>query len=374
MKLKNSLLLAAATFVAASSANAQTVIDITGSTAGRSAVHNAIRTVLSNETFVYNGSNFNGASKVLFKGDISGTPVIVRTTWSGSAAGVRDVAQNNSSVWFPNTSIDTNSLNNTEVNLANNSVNTVQDVAEIAYSDVFQSSTIYGSPTLTDDQAGIIPFKFYASVDAPASLSNITSLQARRLWQTGASNLAYFSGNSSDRTTLIAATGRDPESGTRITAMAEIGYGVFNEVKQYQPTISAGAVTGVALWPAGTYAEGNGGYTSGSSVKTAVQATSFGPAGFGLISYIGSSDWPAVNAAKELSYNGVFYSADAVKEGKYTFWGYLHQMKQPSLSGTANTFYGSLLTAVRADVSWLVKTTDMGVERSSDGGLVNPKY
>ena len=371
MKLKNSLLLAAATFVAASSANAQTVIDITGSTAGRSAVHNAIRTVLSNETFAYNGANFNGASKVIFKGDISGTPVIIRTSWSGSAAGVRDVAQNNSSVWFPVTTIDTISLNNTAVSMANSSANTVQDTPEIAYSDVFQSSTIYGSPTLTDDKAGIIPFKFYASADAPATLTNISSLQARSLFGSGYIPLAVLSGNSTDQATYIYATGRDPESGTRITGMAEVGYGVFGAVQHYQPTVNSGAVTAVTLWPAGTYAEGNGGYTSGKDVKTAVEANGFGN-GLGLISFTGSSDWSAI--AKELSYNGISFSADNVKQGKYTFWGYLHQMRHSSLSGTPLSFYGLLLTAVRADTSWLVKTTDMNVERSGDGALINPLY
>jgi hypothetical protein len=373
MKITKSLLLAAAFVAAAGKVNAQTatVIDITGSTAGRSAVHNAIRTVLSNETFVYNGNNFNGASKVLFKGDISGTPVIIRTSWSGSAAGVRDVAQNNSSVWFANTSIDTNTLNNTNVNLANNTANTVQNTPEIAYSDVFQSSTIYGTPTLTDDTAGIIPFKFYASADAPASLTNITSLQARNLFGAGFIPLAVLSGNASDQSSYVYATGRDPESGTRITGMAEIGYGVFGNVQHYQPTISSGAVTAVTLWPAGTYVEGNGGYTSGSSVKTAVDANGFGN-GRGLISFTGPSDWSTV--AKELTYNGVAYSVDNVKQGKYTFWGYLHQMKHSSLSGTSNTFYGLLLTAVRADTSWLVKTNEMSVARSSDGGLINPTY
>lgn len=373
MKITKSILLAAFSIAAASSGNAQTVIDITGSTAGRSAVHNAIRTVLSNETFVFNGSTFNGASKVLFKGDISGTPVIIRTSWSGSAAGVRDVAQNNSAVWFANTAIDTNNANNTNVNLANNSANTVQDTPEIAYSDVFQSSTIYGSPTLTDDKAGIIPFKFFASSDAPATLTNITSLQARSLFGAGYIPLAVFTGNSSDQATYIYATGRDPESGTRITGMAEIGYGVFGAVQHYQPTIvsGSGVVTALTLWTAGTYAEGNGGYSSGSSVKTAVEANGFGN-GFGLISFTGASDWSTV--AKELTYNGVAYSADNVKQGKYTFWGYLHQMKHSSLAGTASTFYSSLLTAVRADSSWLVQTTAMAVERSNDGGLINPTY
>jgi hypothetical protein len=253
----------------------------------------------------------------------------------------------------------------------------VQDTAEIAYSDVFQGSTIYKTPTLNDDTAGIIPFKFFASKDAPTTLTNITSLQARNLFGSGYIPLAIITGNSTDQATYIYSTGRDPDSGTRITTMAEIGYGVYGAVQQYQPTVASGAVTATALWPATvtgnvtTVAEGNGGASSGSTVKTYLEANGFA-GGFGLISYLGASDWSLV--AKELSYNGVAYSTDNVKQGNYTFWGYLHQMRHSSLSGTSLTFYNLLLTAVRADTSWLVKTADMAVQRSEDGGLVNPLY
>lgn len=371
MKLTKTITLAAAVIGVATAVNAQTVIDITGSTAGRSAVHNAILTVLSNETFAFNGSNLSRAGKALFKGNIGATPVIVRTSWSGSAAGVRDLAQNNSAVWFPNTAINTVSANNTNIPMANNTANTVQDVAEIAFSDVFQSSTIYQSPALVDDTAGIIPFKFYTSSDVNGAFTNLTPLQARFLWGSGYIPLAMLTGNNADQGTFVFATGRDPESGTRITAMAEIGYGVFNAVQQNEPTVVGGAVTALTLWPAGTYAEGNGGFSSGSGVRPALEATAFA-AGMGLISYLGSSDWSAI--AEELTWNGYSYSPQNIIEGKYTFWGYLHQFRHPSLSGTSLTFYTSLLNAVRADVTWLVKTTDMQVARSSDGGLVNPLY
>lgn len=375
--------LAAAALAVAATGNAQTVIDLTGSTAGRSAVMRAVTNILTSDTFAFmqnsnNNANFVGADKQIVKGKLGTNDVIVRASWSGSAAGVRDVAQNNSSVWFPVDSINTVALNNTGINLANNTANTVQSVAEIAFSDVFQSSTIYTSPSLTDNYAGIIPFKFYASADAPATVANMTELQAQQLWGTGYIPLAMFSGLAADQGKYAYATGRDPESGTRITSMAEVGYGVFNAVQQYRPTVVSGSVTAVELWPAGVYAEGNGGYSSGSSVKTAIGANAFSN-GFGLISYLGSSDWnPTGN--KELSYNGNSYTANNVKEGKYTFWGYLHQMGQPGVVGAAaptsvtKTFYNSLLTSVQSDTTWLVKTTDMQVSRTSDGGLVTPSY
>jgi hypothetical protein len=382
MKLRKTLTVAAAVLGTAVSGHAQsTEIDITGSTAGRAAVSASILSILSNDTYVASGSNVNNATFALYRGTLGATPVTITTSWSGSAAGVRDVAQGNA-VWVINNSAFANgALNNGTVSnlgngAGNNTAGLVQAVPEIAYSDVFQSSTIYTAPVLSDDFAGIIPFKFYASVDAPAGLVNLWPNVAQKLWGTGYVPLALLTGSTlaADKTTYAFATGRDPESGTRITCMAEIGYGVFNNVQQYQPTIVSGAVTALTLWPAGTYVEGNGGYSSGSSVKTAVSANAFGNSK-GLISYLGSSDWVASpGVAKELTYNGVSYSADNVIEGKYTFWGYLHQMKQTSLSGTPLTFYNSLLTAVQSDTSWLVKNSQMQVQRTADGGLISPKY
>jgi len=379
MKTIKKQILATAIIVGAFSTGANAQIDISGSTAGRAAVHNAILTVLANETYSFNGNNLNAASKAIFKGQlgIAGPAVTIRTSWSGSAAGIRDVAANNAAVWFPIASFDTNNNNASNINFANNTANTVQSAPEIGFSDVFQSSTEYQTPTLKDETVGIIPFKFFTSVDSPATVDNMTPQAAKRLYASGFISQAYLTGNNSDQGVFIYATGRDPESGTRITTMAEIGYGVFNPVNQFQPTFTATDITGVALWPAGVYAEGNGGYPSGSSVKAALAKNGYGP-GFPLISYLGSSDWSG--SGDELSYNGVTYSSQNVIEGKYTFWGYLHQVGHELIVGVTapasdtKTFFSSLGTAIKADTTWLVKTTDMQVARDSDGGLVNPLY
>ncbi|MFZ4483505.1 MAG: hypothetical protein ACOYOL_05935 [Chthoniobacterales bacterium] len=382
MKLIKTLALTAAVLGTAVGVQAQTTIDITGSTAGRSAVHNAILAALTSDTYVFNGNNLNAAGRVLFRGNLGTNSVVIRTAWSGSAAGVRDVAQNNASVWFINNgAIGAGALNNSVITTGNTAAsvptfgNLVQDTPEIAFSDVFQSSTIYTSPGLADALTGIIPFKFYASKDAPTNLVNISPLAARFLFGSGYIPLSMLTGLAGDASTYAFATGRDPESGTRITAMAEIGYGVFGAVQQYQPAIGGGAVTNAVLWPAGTYAEGNGGYSSGSSVKTAVEANGF-TNGLGLISYIGSSDWSAV--AKELTYNGNSFSTNNVTQGRYTFWGYLHQLGHPGVVGTSaptsvtKSFFTALETQVEADTTWLVRVSQMAVSRTSDGGLINP--
>ncbi len=381
MKITKSLVLAAAVVGSAAVGNAQTVIDITGSTAGRAAVHSAIRTTLGGAacTFVVNtGNNLANTPKAIFKGNLGTNPVIVRTSWSGSAAGVRDVAANNASVYLPKTNIDTVALNNTTLNLANaNTTNVEQGVAEIAFSDVFQSSTIYSTPVLADVTPGIIPFKFYASADAPAGITNLTAQTARQAWGTGFIRQDYLTGNPADTNDFVYFTGRDPESGTRITAMAEIGFGVFGSVQQYQPTTNATQVTDAVLWPTGTYSEGNGGFTSGGTVKAVMEKNGF-VNDFGLISYLGSTDWSST--AKELAYNGNYYSSNNVVYGKYTFWGYLHQMGHQGVVGTLapasviKSFFTNLQTSVAADTTWLVQVAAMKVTRSSDGGLVQPLY
>src|SRR4029077_1606703 len=73
--------------------------------------------------------------------------------------------------------------------------------------------------------------------------------------------------------TALVATGRDFDSGTRLTAVTEPGIGANTVLKQYQPTVSAGAVTALALYPrttingVDTQADGNGGESSGSSLR-----------------------------------------------------------------------------------------------------------
>ena len=99
-------------------------------------------------------------------------------------------------------------------------------------------------PALNEDAnspVGAVIFKWVASKGSPAGLTNLSSPQARALFQAGSEPLALFTGNASDTTSIYAA-GRDPDSGTRLTALAEIGQGLGAQpVTQYQPTNSSNA-------------------------------------------------------------------------------------------------------------------------------------
>lgn len=75
-----------------------TVINITGATAFRAASNNAILNMLENVEYAYTGNQqLGGANRAIFKGTLAGVPgeTIIRTSWSGSAGGVRDILQAN---------------------------------------------------------------------------------------------------------------------------------------------------------------------------------------------------------------------------------------------------------------------------------------
>lgn len=155
-------------------------------------------------------------------------------------------------------------------------------------SDVFQSSTPFTSPSLTAASGngtsfvGVVPFVFVVNADwaganagQGAGALNVTPQLARDLWVNGYMPLALFTGNHSDEGTFVFALGRDNDSGTRLTAFAETGIGVFSTVSQWQPTFG-GSVTSLTVSGSGSgytsatvniYGSGGYGYTSAPTVN-----------------------------------------------------------------------------------------------------------
>lgn len=348
-------------------ANSQTVVDLTGSTAGRSATHTAILATLSDVTYAYNGTSASGATRAIYFGKIGATNYIVRTYWSGSVNGVRDVAQQIQQAEFlaKTTTGTAAGLQLTEpVTKAPASAETAP---EIGFSDVFQSTTAFTSPALVaEDEVGVIPFKWYKNKGASAGLTNLTPMLVRGLYGSlGTLPLSQFTGLPADAEKTVYGSGRNADSGTRITAMAESGYGVFLGVTQYQFATAGGAVT------AANYTA-DAGYSSGGNIAALLGSTW---AEGDIVAYLGSSDWSAAITAGgiEMAWNGVPYSTTAVQEGSYTFWGYLH-MNRMSLGTEALAFYNALKTNLTSNPgSVLIKETDMKVSRDGDGAPVFPK-
>jgi len=257
--------------------------------------------------------------------------------------------------------------------------------AEITMSDSFQGSTAFTSPALTDHVVGVVPFQWVRNVGCPSTFSNVSTLLAQILLGTGQVPFSQATGTNADESTLLTVIGRDEDSGTRLCAFAESGFGIFGAPFQYQPTISGspgtgGVVTAVAPWPANTvngtlYPVGHSGYNSGGLVASALGTPgSFANAGTWLVSYPGISDAATAVGlgAATLNYNGFAYSATAVREGQYTFWSYEHLMYLSSLSGNALTVAQQLATRIHdvdATASGIILST-MQVGRTVEGGAV----
>ena len=212
-----------------------------------------------------------------------------------------------------------------------------------------------------------------------AGLDNITPQQIDALLSTGYVPLSMFTGAVADAGDIVIATGRANTSGTRITALAESGYGINRNVNQFYGETYSG--DGLALIALST--QGNGGSSSGGTIATLMGKTSAAvsleggdPIPLVIISYLGESD--ANNAvaagAKKLKYNGVEFTNDNVRNGSYTFWGYQNLLNPSGLAGDESTFRTSLIAAIPANVgSAGIATNTMNVTRAgSDGGIVLP--
>ena len=394
MKFISKLALAALALLAVNKAGAQTIIDITGSTAFRSAVHNSLVAQFNGTTgagYAYTGTDVTKANQALFKGRLSGVDFIVRTSFNGSVTGIQKVASGATDVAF----IPTNATA-ASTGTANATASTT-GAARFALSDVYQSSTPYKTPSLTNNNVAVAPFRFLASNGAP--ITNMTPQLYRALYANATMPLSLFTGNPAD-TTPVYCTGRDNGSGTRATVMAETGYGINTLVVQYYATLTNAGAAGATInavdfvptsgGPATLTLDavnaGNGGYTSGGDVAKAVSAASAanvtidGSASGGpvvLVGYAGTSDANTALTnpvpAVALNYNGVAYSVAGVQNGTYTLWGYEHLYSSSGLSANETIWYNSFKTTLSSNLGITgIAIGTMNVNRSTDGAVVGP--
>jgi hypothetical protein len=161
--------------------------------------------------------------------------------------------------------------------------------------------------------------------------------------------LPQFQFDNSTSTTNIYVTGRNSDSGTRLDAFAESGFGITSAPLQVDPTQNqAGSLVDhitSGAWVPGPngvvfFTPPSNGYSSGGTLAGAMTATGSGTVlpGF-LVTYLGINDanTTVAGGATILTYNGFGYSAAAVENGQYTFWAYEHFLKCPALSAAAAT-------------------------------------
>ncbi len=397
MKLTTLLLTGFAALFAASSASAQTLINISGSTAFRAAAHDGILAALGGSgtvTYAYTGGTLGSADKAIFSGTVSGNAVIVRTNWSGSTEGIADLATQVAQPFLnDDTGVVARSTGGGTANIADDGSKTESDTVQFAFSDVDKALSNNPTATLDGAPAGVIAFRFVASkVTGGHSITNVTDQMVEALFSTGQLKASMLTGNIADDPVANPGTGyyvlpfgRNNGSGTRATGLAETRYGPFRTLSQYgvNPTIT-GSGSSIVMTNAGTL--GNGGQSSGGTLRNFLSANTdsvtVGGSPFKVVAlgWLGVSDanTAITQGGIECTYNGVLYSADKVKNGQYTFWGYLQLYSLPlsGLSAAHNAFN----TAVRAQLanpavlgSAGIALSDMKVTRGGgDGGLVSP--
>ncbi len=460
-KIKSMIAGAAALVAAvlhAEPSNESVIVRLTGSSAFRSATHNAIVQLYDSPPVAgYTGGVLSSSSRSFFYGTIGGTKTIITTSWSGSVVGVKNVAGAIPVSFLPDTLADSGktALAVTGATSATggtsfSSFTTFESnnqLPDIAMSDVFQTTTPFKTPVLTSLRVGVLGFAWLVnrslkfpivtkssvtttnaspvismadvtgilvgmsvkgtdvpqsdvkvlSVDTGANtvtlshnatatstsavltfsmappFTNINTQQAQALWSSGTASLAQFTGVAADANKLVYATGRNADSGTRLTAFAESGIGVDSTVTQYKPTVFNGEITDLSPYPEQTvngitYTQSNGGEASGGTLVGYFGNVST----LGLIvSYVSSGEvLTAVNAgAVQLTYNGVAYSIDAIKEGHYTFWCYEHLMYPSTLVAAKKSVADALATKIET-VTAPIKLMDMRCSRTTDGSTV----
>jgi hypothetical protein len=417
------IILAASLFLgAASLVNAQTTIRFTGSTAYRGQTHTAILNAMNLSgtaaSYGYVGTSFSGASQAIFVGSLTTTAgtsaVTIETSWSGSEAGLQAVAQDSTGQAVNFLSDSTSGL--TTGGLSGLTAGTNSQIPDVAMSDTAQATSQFNSTAslnTTDGTShtygalvgastsagngivGVVGFKWVASnlgtySTQSAPITNMTSQLARALYSVSKIGsgkglpVSTFTGSTLDSSLYAYPVGRDPDSGTRLTAFAETGLGALKIVTQYQPQNSAaavitavGTVAQIALVPVSTVnriavIKANGGYSSGGQLAGAlgsITSSMTTPQGTGgiLIGYLSSGDAATSIAAngKELTYNGATYSTTAIQQGAYTFWAY-ERMYSRSANAFADAIAAQLYTTDAA-----ILYPSMQVSRGSDGGTVN---
>lgn len=119
------------------------------------------------------------------------------------------------------------------------------------------------------------------------------------------------------------------------------------------------------------------GFSSGSGVRGQVGTYK------DCVSYLGLGDFVQItnnNQAVALSFNGVPYTTNNVINGSYAFWGYEHLCSRMGLSGNQVLLRNALESAITNSTyqhtspvytGQFVATSDMQVQRSSDGGIIS---
>jgi len=368
-------------------------VNITGSTAFRTATHAGIQASLPGYQVASNGT-LPGASQATYTATVGGKKIIVRTSFSGSVGGLQALH---------GTGVAANFIDETAATAgATNATTVVSKLPNLAMADNSVAAAAQVDATLKNDatnyssaQLGVIPFRF---VSSPTSgLTNVTNC-GFRAGILGVGVKDFFIQDTGAATpydgTFVYFTGRNSDSGTRLVTFAVTGFGIGSLPYQFKVTVTGpydsagykGTITAAAPFAInvanGAPNAGNDGESSGGTVAKVITAVNYdtfvvkdetgadlgsGP----FLTYLGESDSNAAIAhgAVELLYNGVKFTASNIKNGSYQFWSYEYAFSK----GVDSTFFTTLTNNIKAnDLLSGYRLTDMKVSRTFEGLPVTP--
>jgi hypothetical protein len=370
MKLKQIILASAFTLGAVSLCEAGTIY-LTGSTAMRSSIFTTITKpgsvfTAAPVTTTYEGTSASGANYMVFSGTLvggSGTTVI-KCHWSGSEGGVKDVALGTSELFVDDSIVD-------GANHTGSPGTTISHSADLAMADNSQAFSRTKTPLLTTGaKVAVITFTWVRNPGLWTG-SNVTDSMVRQALG-GFCKRAVFTGNAADTGDYVYVSGRDNQSGTRVNAFGNTGFGILTPPNQIEMN-SSGVMQDLQP-PDGVYA-GDFGFSSGGTLagtmgaNTTAQADLWnGVTGYSVIAYLsrGDANTAITAGATELTYNGIAQNSANVKEGTHTFWGNEYVYQKNGASSEAQNAYNNLVASIPNDVNGTtaIKLTDMHCTRS----------
>ncbi len=372
----NKFIVAATLGLGVVSASDAGTVYMTGSTAMRSTVYSAIIApgvvfTAAPTTTLFEGGG-SGANYMAFTGTLVGGAgsTTIQCHWSGSEGGIGDVATG-----ALETFIDPALLDGTDHG-AVAPATTITHAADLGMADNSQAYSRTKTPVLTaGTPVGVITFKWVRN-NGLWTGTNVTSSMIRQALG-GFCPRAVFSGNAADVNDYVYVSGRDNMSGTRVNQFGDSGFGIFTIPNQIEMN-NSGVMQD--LDGAGTYA-GDFGFTSGGTLAKTMGANTTaasdlwnGVTGYSVIAFMSKGDADAALAvgAKELTYNGVAFSPENIKEGTYTGWGNEYIYRANGAGTEAQSIYSKLgaTTGINAycDGVKAIKLTDMHTVRSGPTG------
>lgn len=306
MKTSNIISAALIALGIVSQAKADPTVYLTGSTAFRSTVYNALvsgagtngggvfDSTPSWETYG-NGTPGSG-TYMIFHGNIAGSPVYIDCAWSGSEAGIASA----SGVTLTNVDRNGNSillngspetwLNVSNITLGNGAISTnpssssglfetATRTADLTQADTSQA--ISWTPFVPNSQTALTDYGVEAIVTFTVSrnfqpspvhewsdVTNVTLPELNILAANGWAPAGFLSGNTNDNDFDVVLVGRNLGSGTRMNFLGDSQYGAHKTVNQW--SIGEGIEEPTHLDSLILTNEGNNGYESGGDVAKAL--------------------------------------------------------------------------------------------------------